>query len=170
MSQARESANPMNGRKVLLMLVAFFGVIFCVNGVFAYFAVSTFNGLVTEGSYRKGLQYDKQLAAEAAQQRLGWTTALDLSADGRKLRFSVMDSNGRPVSGRQVRVELGRPATDRFDRRVVLRESGPGTYASDVALPGAGNWIAQLAVIEGDGDSEEIVYRMKKRLWLRPQG
>lgn len=158
----------ITGRTVLFVLLGFFGVMIAVNGVFTYFAVTTFNGLVTEGSYRKGLEYDKQLAAEAAQERLGWTARLELAARGRQLRFKLKDEGGRPVSGRLVRAQVGRPATDRFDRTVVFSETSPGIYAGDVTLSGAGNWLASLEVIEGYGDAKSVVYRTKERLWLTP--
>jgi len=169
MSMRSFTRRPLTGRAVLIALLGFFGVTFLVNGIFTYFAVSTFNGLVTEGSYRKGLQYDAQLAAEAAQEQLGWTAELQLTGGGRALRFTVTDDDGRPVAGRLVRVRVGRPATDKFDRTLSLSEVAPGTYSRDIALSGAGNWLASLEVLEGYGEAARVVYRMKKRLWLKPQ-
>lgn len=168
MSLRSISPRRITGRTVLFILLGFFGVMIAVNGVFTYFAVSTFNGLVTEGSYRKGLEYDRQLAAEAAQERLGWTARLELAARGRELRLELEDEGGRPVSGRLVRARVGRPATDRFDRTVILSETEPGTYTRDIAFPSAGNWIASLEVLEGYGEAKSVVYRMKERLWLTP--
>ncbi|MFP3920116.1 MAG: FixH family protein [Dichotomicrobium sp.] len=158
----------ITGRTVLFILLGFFGVMIAVNGVFTYFAVTTFNGLVTEGSYRKGLEYDRHLAAEAAQERLGWTARLELAARGRELRFKLQDEDGGPVSGRLVRARVGRPATDRFDRTVILSETSPGTYTGDITPSGPGNWLASLEVIEGYGEAKSVVYRMKERLWLTP--
>lgn len=169
MSMHSDTRRPLTGRAVLIALLGFFGVMFLVNGIFTYFAVTTFNGLVTEGSYRKGLQYDKQLAAEAAQERLGWTADLQLAGEGRSLHLTVTDDDGRPVAGRLVRVQVGRPATDKFDRSLRLAETAPGLYTGDIALPGAGNWLASLEVLEGYGEAARVVYRMKKRLWLKPQ-
>jgi len=169
MSERAEHGRPITGRTVLFILMGFFGVMFAVNGVFTYFAVSTFNGLVTEGSYRKGLEYDKQLAAEAAQERLGWSADLALAERGEQLRFTLAGENGRPISGRQVRVRVGRPATDKFDRTVTLSETDPGVYTHDITLPGAGNWLASLEVLDGYDEAAQVVYRMKKRLWLKPQ-
>lgn len=169
MTLRSDMRRPITGRMVLIALLGFFGVTFLVNGIFTWFAVSTFNGVVTEGSYRKGLQYDEQLAAEAAQERLGWSAELQLAGDGRALRFTVTDGDGRPVAGRLVRLQIGRPATDRFDRTLRLSETAPGIYMGDVTWPGAGNWLAYLEVLEGYGDAAQVVYRMKKRLWLKPQ-
>ncbi len=159
---------PITGRTVLFILVCFFGVMFIVNGIFTYFAVTTFNGLVAEGSYRKGLEYDDRLAEEARQDRLGWNADLQFAGRGGQLRFTLEGADGQPVSGRLVRVRVGRPATDKFDRTVVLSETSPGIYTQDVSLPGAGNWLASLEVLEGYDEAKPVVYRMKKRLWLKP--
>ncbi|RIA47806.1 FixH family protein [Dichotomicrobium thermohalophilum] len=166
--RSEDGGRPITGRTVLYILVGFFGVMLVANGIFTYLAVSTFNGLVTEGSYRKGLEYDERLAAEARQERLGWNADLQLAERGGQLRFKLEGDDGRPVSGRLVRVRMGRPATDKFDRTILLNETSPGLYTRDISLPGAGNWLASLEVLEGYDEAKSVVYRMKKRLWLKP--
>lgn len=54
----------IDGRHVLLGLVAFFGVMFVVNAIFVYFAVATFSGGDTSNPYQKGLHYDQMLEAD----------------------------------------------------------------------------------------------------------
>jgi len=159
---------PITGRTVLYILLGFFGVMFVANGIFTYYAVSTFNGLVTEGSYRKGLEYDERLAAEARQERLGWNADLTLAGRGDELRLKLAGEDGLPVSGRLVRVRVGRPATNKFDRTIQLNEVAPGTYSRQISLPGDGNWLASLEILEGYDEAKSVVYRMKKRLWLKP--
>jgi len=169
MTSRTDGDRALTGRKVLYILLGFFGVMFLANGIFTYFAVSTFNGLVTDDSYRRGLEYDERLAAEARQKRLGWTADLNLSDRGDELRLNLAGENGRPVSGRLVRVRVGRPATDKFDRTVLLNETAPGTYSREISLPGDGNWLASLEVVESYDEAKSVVYRMKKRLWLKPE-
>lgn len=166
--RSEDRGSPITGRTVLYILIGFFGVMFVVNGIFTYFAVTTFNGLVAEGSYRKGLEYDERLAAEARQERLGWNADLQFTERGGQLRFTLEGEDGRPISGRLVRVRVGRPATDKFDQTLLLSETAPGTYTQDVSLTGDGNWLASLEVLEGYDEAKSVVYRMKKRLWLKP--
>jgi len=168
MTEPSPEGRQITGRTVLIALFGFFGVILIANGIFTYLAVTTFGGLVSNDTYRKGLEYNKQLAAENAQQQLGWTASLELARRGEEIRFTLQDKDSDPVSGRLVRVHVGRPATDQFDRTVLLRETAPGTYTRDIALPAAGNWLASLEVLEGYGDAKSVVYRMKERLWLKP--
>lgn len=42
-----------------LYFVLAFLVVFAVNGIFVYLAVSTNHGVVTENAYEKGLDYDR---------------------------------------------------------------------------------------------------------------
>ena len=52
------AAARLDGRHVLMMLFAFFGVIFAVNGYFLFSALSTHTGVVAVEPYRKGLAYN----------------------------------------------------------------------------------------------------------------
>ena len=47
----------LTGRAVLLILLAFFGVVIAVNLIMARYAVSTFAGVETESSYKAGLAF-----------------------------------------------------------------------------------------------------------------
>jgi len=62
----------LRGRHVLFAFLGFFGVIFAVNGVFLYAALSTHTGVVANEPYRKGLNYNQRIAAFQAQEQLGW--------------------------------------------------------------------------------------------------
>ena len=75
-------AREITGRTVLLSLVAFFGVVFAVNGVFFWFASDSWTGLSTEDAYRKGIAFNDQLARADAQKRLGWTAETDYASAG----------------------------------------------------------------------------------------
>ena len=65
-------ANEIRGRHVLIGFIVFFGLIFLVNGVFLYYALTTFGGGETSNPYRKGLHYNETLAeaARAGRARL----------------------------------------------------------------------------------------------------
>ncbi len=54
------SANdkPNDNVRIPLYFILAFLVVFVVNGIFVYLAVSTNHGVVTENAYEKGLQYD----------------------------------------------------------------------------------------------------------------
>ena len=88
----------LTGRHVLMMLIAFFGVIFAVNGVFLYAAISTFDGTDTSSAYQKGIDYNTTIAESEEQARRA-----DERGDG--------DEIGRPremEAGGEGRNERGR--------------------------------------------------------------
>ena len=76
MSDTAWFADGLRGRHVLLGLVGFFGLIFLVNGIFAYYAIATFGGGDTSDPYRKGLNYNETVAEAARDAELGWKAQL----------------------------------------------------------------------------------------------
>ena len=84
-------ANGIEGRHVLMGLIAFFGVMLLANGIFVYFAVATFSGGDTSNAYRKGLNYNDTLAAAELQTRLaGAESVLEFYDCGEDPRFSSL--------------------------------------------------------------------------------
>src|ERR1700690_1116795 len=60
----------LTGRHVLLWLVAFFGIVFAVNGGLVQAAISTFGGVETASSYKAGLQFEQEVGLVQRQDRL----------------------------------------------------------------------------------------------------
>ena len=94
----RTESSGLTGRHVLWSLIAFFGLIFAVNGYFLYAAISTYSGVVANEPYRKGLEYNQRIAADARQHELGWTESLDIAATRDTLMLDLKDKNGLPGS------------------------------------------------------------------------
>ena len=133
----------IGGRHVLLALIAFFGVMVLVNALFLYFAVATFSGGDASNAYSKGLHYNERLVAAKLQGERGWRSELAYDDKTGRLSLKVLDRAAAPVNGLQVVADLERPATDREDRNVVLKELGEGVYATTVGLaPGA--WVVVI--------------------------
>src|SRR5690606_40142354 len=88
----------LTGRHVLIGVLAFFGTVFLANGIFLYSALSTYTGVASDEPYRKGLHYNKRIAAAERQESLGWSADARLGP-GEGLSLVLRDRNGRPVSG-----------------------------------------------------------------------
>ena len=155
----------MQGRHVLWLFLGFFAAVFAVNGAMIYSAVSTYSGLVANEPYRKGLHYNDRIAADERQARLGWSDALDVGRDGR-VRIALTETDGRPVRGMQIAGVLGRPSTNRHDIAVALTEVAPGQYEALTSALAEGNWLLSLEARVHE--SAEPVYRIRRRLWLKP--
>jgi nitrogen fixation protein FixH len=156
------SAQVIEGRHVLLGLIAFFGVMVLANAVFLYFAVSTFSGDDTSNAYRKGLRYNQTLEAAKRQAERGWRSELGYDESTGRLTLEVFDQAAAPVTGLHVGAKLERPATDREDRRVTLTEAGEGIYAATIDLA-PGQWVVDIAS-RREGEDRDSAYRLKQRL------
>ena len=163
---ARRRAQGLNGRHVLLMMLAFFGAVFIVNGAMIYSALSTNTGLVANEPYRKGLHYNERIAADARQARLGWSERIEVSREGH-VTLSLSHDDGHPVTGLVIEAVLGRPSTNRLDVRLALAEAAPGRYEAQTAPLAAGSW---LIAVEARTEPRAVdpVYRARRRLWLKP--
>ena len=162
MSETAWFAKGIEGRHVLLGFIAFFGVIFLVNGIFVYFALATFGGGDTGDPYRKGLHYNDTLAEAARQSDQGWKEQLVYGAETGRLTLSLSDKAGQPVSGLHIDATIGRAATDRQDVSVKLGEVQAGNYDAVLHLA-PGQWVVQLQS-EDLSRAGDPTYRLKQRI------
>jgi nitrogen fixation protein FixH len=163
----QDSARPpeLTGRKVLLWLVAFFVVIFAVNGVLVEAAISTFGGLVTPSSYQAGLMFESEVARAERQQALHWHVDGKLTRDRAGeavLDISVRDAQGAPVTGLSADATLAHPADARLDHVIHLSRIGAGDFHGQ-ARGHSGQWEL---IIDFYRDHERI-FRSRSRVMLR---
>ena len=156
----------LTGRSVLIVLFAFFGIVFAVNAYSATAAIQTYTGVVAQEPYRKGLTYNRRVAASERQSALGWTASLEADRDGHA-HLDVVDANGHPVANLAVTGTLGRPSTDIADRSLTFIETTPGTYENHGASIDSGTWIATIAA-RTESTAAEPVFQLRRRLWLKP--
>jgi nitrogen fixation protein FixH len=157
----------LKGWHVLAAFLGFFGVVFAANGVFLYSALSTYTGVVANEPYRKGLQYNDRIAAGEIQDQLGWVADVTVDREPGRITLIVKDKAGQPVSGLRVAGVFGRPSTNRHDIKLTLREVETGRYVMDVGTLEAGSWIATVEAAWPFSETNEPVYRLRKRLWLK---
>lgn len=148
-SDYRPGGRPLTGRMVLLMLVAFFGVMFLINFYMASEAVNTFSGQEGGDPYDTGLAYNKEIAAAKAQAALGWKVNITRVQDGAAQQFttSVKDKAGKPISGLKAKMHFFFPATRKFDQEIVATPVAAGVYTGSVDLR-RGRWMVQTDLIE----------------------
>jgi len=154
---------PLTGRSVLIMLVAFFGVVIAVNIVMVRAAISTFGGVDTPSSYEAGLVFTAEEAAASAQDARGWkvTARLDPSASGVAATIDVRDSAGKAVTGVDVVARLAHPIDERRDVALAIADLGGGTYRGTGAAE-SGQWILDLDITRG----AEHLFRSQNRVLI----
>lgn len=155
----------LKGKHVLFILLGFFGVIFAVNGYFAYSALSTLPGEERGATYEAGLRYNKTLAEERAQGALHWSHKSELRP-GSPLTVTISDADGSPVAGLAIEGWLERPASDDSDRKLIFKEVDAGRYVAAAENPAAGAWVLNFTAKKVRPGSETAVYRARERLWI----
>ena len=150
MNALQYSPKPLTGRMVLLLLVAFFGVVIGVNLVMMKFAIQTLSGTEVDSAYSASLAYEREIAAAHDQNARNWKVDAQVrrSADvGATLQVEAHDSGGIPMSGLKFQGRLERPTDKRADRPVGLTEVGRGIYRGTISEIASGQWDL---VLEGD--------------------
>jgi nitrogen fixation protein FixH len=155
----------LQGRHVAIIFFTFFGTIFAMNGAMIYSAFSTYSGIVSNEPYRKGLNYNDRIAADARQARLGWNDAITVGRDGHVV-VMLADRDGQPIAGARLDAQIGRPSTNRHDIKIDLGETAAGRYEAQVGTLDEGSWTISVDVKTTDGGVEPV-YRARRRLWLK---
>ncbi len=145
-----------------LGIVLFLGVVAVVNGILVFLAADSWNGVITEGHYEKGLAFNEVIAAQRTQDALGWQATLEAPSltHNRQgaVTFTLRDAQGRPLTGLTVSAEMLRPVTVGHDLVLRFAEQAPGRYLAHVTPLLAGAWDLK---VEAVGDAGR--YRMQKR-------
>ncbi len=132
------------GRKMLLIMLSFFGIIISVNFFMAYSAVSTFPGLEVENAYVASQEFNERAAAQRA---LGWS--IEFTREGDELVLNLQDRNGVEVIPASISAVLGRPTFSGDDITLDFRLVG-NEYRAQVELA-PGPWRLFLDAVAQDG-------------------
>ncbi|MBF0370785.1 MAG: FixH family protein [Magnetococcales bacterium] len=150
-----------------LGIIVFFLIVFIANGVMIYYASRSWNGLVTEDHYRKGIAFDEVVQAQTAQDALGWQGSLEaaglITGQPGRLLFRLTTSNGEPLPQAQVSGVLFRPTQAGFDLPLTLTETDPGLYVVRIEPPFPGAWDVKLLAVTPAGE-----YRFAERIHIPP--
>ena len=153
------------GWTVLLTLLGFFGVVFAINGVMIFAAISTMRGLDTESAYQAGRMFERDVAMAKAQDARQWQVDAKVTTTpggGRRLDVVARDASGRPLGGLALSAVFERPTDRRLDQAVAVAEVSPGTFYGNSGLA-AGQWDL---VIELSRQGEEM-FRSRNRVVLK---
>ena len=157
------AGRPFTGKHMLGVLFLFFGTIITVNLIMAYYANTTWSGLVVKNSYVASQEFNGKVDQVKVQEALGYKGKL-VSVKG-KLDWSLTAKDGAPVVAETVTVLFRRPVTDKSDVTVNLNRNADGTWSAnhtiddglwiavvDAATRDAGNWRETLrfSVVNGE--------------------
>jgi nitrogen fixation protein FixH len=159
------SPKPLTGRKVLFMVVAFFGVVIGVNMIMMRLAIQTLPGTEVDSAYSASLAYEKEIAAAHDQNARNWKVSAHIQRSpdgGATLQVEARDNSGVPMSGLKFQGRFERPTDRRADQPVGLAEVGGGIYRGSAPLIAPGQWDL---VLEGDAAGRRM-FLSKNRVVL----
>ncbi len=165
MNGSHVAPRPLTGRRVLVMIIGFFGVVFAVNGVMMKLAIQTLPGTDVDSAYNASLAYEGEIVAARDQDARSWKVDAQIQravGGGTELRVEVRDNGGAPMSGLKFQGRFERPTDRRADQPVVLAEIGNGIYFGSTASIAPGQWDL---VLEGDAAGRRM-YLSKNRVVL----
>lgn len=158
----RNSRGGLKGYQVLLWMAGFFGMMFAVNGLFLFYAITTFPGEDVKKSYIQGLDYNTTLAERAAQAQLNWQA--EIGVVGQSLEVRILDNTGTGVPGHDVQVQFRRLATTSEDTVVMAAPQGAGVYRVDLSAFSAGQWEV-IAHVRRPG-ADESLFEARKQVGI----
>lgn len=153
------SHDPRRSRWIPWAFVGAFAVVFAVNMLMIYYALSTFTGVTVSRSFERGRGYDAVLAEAARQDALGWRAEVTLA--GGLLSVTATDRDGRPLAGR-IEGVLRRPL-EGVEIPLTFGPRGTGRWAAEVAPAQRGQWDARLTLF-GPG---ETPFDLRRRVIAR---
>ncbi|WP_371395701.1 FixH family protein [Fretibacter rubidus] len=142
----------LTGKHVLMMVVGFFALIVGVNAVFIVKAVESFSGEDVKQSYRQGLEYNKTLAARAAQADLGWRVAANIvlvDSRSHELIIQLEDKDAAPLNDLSFTAKLRNPIDLSKDHEINFRGYGQGRYKAQIDGL-SGQWQLQATAMRGE--------------------
>lgn len=146
-----------------MIVAACLAALLAVGGA-VYVGIQSFDGVVTDNPYEKGLRWDEEKKQE---EDTGWS--VDIRGGGfttgeNILQVSVRDRAGGPLPDAVVVATVSRPSTSEYDRDYPAVKLGNGLFQAPVSLPLYGYWDIKIHVA-GSGHNavyEKRIYAEKK--------
>lgn len=159
------AAGRLTGRKVLAILVAFFGTVATADAVLFVSATRTWSGLEVASPYKAGQLYNAELRHARSQDALGWrldASAVRHPAAVATVTVTLSDGAAQPLRGKALHARFERPTDKRKDVAVELEEVSAGTYAARAEPVPPGQWDLVVEVAGEDG----VAFRRRHRIVL----
>jgi len=145
------------GKHMLGVLFLFFGTIISVNLTLAWFAETTWSGLVAKNGYVESLDYDAKQKVIDEQKKMGWKSQVKFNNG--HLVFLLKDKNGIAVTGLNLSGKIGRPTTEVQDQKLAFSEANKGEYIANVNLA-KGQWVVLITAMNADKVKYHKAYRL----------
>ena len=145
--QANSKTPGFTGWHMMSIMIAFFGTIITVNVTMAYYANSSWSGMLSKNTYVASQDFNIKAAEAREWARQGIRGDVDVDLSEVKYRLEGPDAVLATVT--RINAIFHRPVGDGQDFSIELTHSGDGGYAAKHALA-AGPWIVDIEAKSGD--------------------
>ncbi|MBN9034023.1 MAG: cation transporter [Rhizobiales bacterium 63-7] len=159
----RTSQPRFTGYHMAAIMVSFFGVVIAVNFTMAWYATSSWSGLVVENTYVASQQFNSRAAAMRAMAATGIHGEVTLAPQ--TISYTLKQRDGTPAIADTVTAHFKRPVGDHQDFQVELVKAGEGNFTLAHVVP-AGDWIVEV-ISKRNG---EIIMHEASRIYMKGQG
>jgi nitrogen fixation protein FixH len=137
------------------IIIGFLVLNVCITAALITSAVSDPSYAIEPDSYQKALAWDATQAQMAANARLGWTAAGNVSsrqdcASLRVLNLKMQDRTDAPIVGANVTIEAFAQTRSAQRLRATLSENDPGEYGASLPFHRNGLWEIRLTAKRGE--------------------
>lgn len=139
---------PFTGWHMLGIMAMFFGTIISVNLTLAYFAGSSWSGLIVKNTYVASQEFDDEVARVEAMKARGWSSALEV--DSGSVRYRLTNALGTPIEADGVSIVISRPVEEHSDRTLELNRMGDGSYYAAHEID-PGQWLIKIKAMRDSG-------------------
>jgi nitrogen fixation protein FixH len=140
MEEAAKSKG-FTGWHMLSIMLAFFGTIISVNVLMAYYANSSWSGMLAKNTYVASQDFNVQAAEARAWARKGFRGELEV--DRTAIRYRLEGPTDVVSELKTVTATFHRPVGDAQDFTVDLQRSDDGSYSATHGIA-SGPWIIDL--------------------------
>nr|WP_316654560.1 FixH family protein [uncultured Gellertiella sp.] len=145
-SEAAPSGFVFTGRHMWLVMILFFGTVIGVNVTMAWFAHSSWSGLVVENGYVASQEFNAKAALARAIAASGVKGVVEVRGD--VIHYTLKDARSVPVIADRVTLNFRRPVGDHQDFTLPLQDTGNGLFVGNHPVA-AGQWIVETEALRG---------------------
>lgn len=123
------------------LLMAGPAIVVVAGFVTLYYAIASFDGMVADDYYKRGLTVNQDLSRLERAKTLGITAQLVHDAPSRKVKVTLAGVADAPAT---LTLRFVHPTRAGSDQRIALNRVAPGQYESALLLPPLSKWNVQL--------------------------
>lgn len=126
------------------MIIAIPGSAVLVGVAMLVLAAASYDGLVVDDYYKRGLEINRDLERDRTAASLGLSAGVVFDASNQTIRVDVVAGNSPALLPDRLTLRLLHPTRSGLDQIVDLRPAGDGRYLGKLSGLEAGHWHLQL--------------------------